>query len=70
MGASYYKLDIENRDSVGKKATKEMIPPTIIAVMISLLRPPDRFFVTNTLTSLLMSFTTSSTLSSVVPNSA
>jgi large subunit ribosomal protein L25 len=24
MGASYYKLDIENRDSVGKKATKEM----------------------------------------------
>ena len=24
MGASYYKLDIENRDSVGKKSTKEM----------------------------------------------
>ena len=24
MGTSYYKLDIENRDSVGKKATKEM----------------------------------------------
>ena len=24
MGASYYKLDIEKRDSVGKKATKEM----------------------------------------------
>ena len=24
MGASYYKLDIENRDTVGKKATKEM----------------------------------------------
>ena len=24
MGTSYYKLDIENRDSVGKKSTKEM----------------------------------------------
>ena len=24
MGASYYKLDIENRDSVGKKSTKEI----------------------------------------------
>ena len=24
MGASYYKLDIENRESVGKKSTKEM----------------------------------------------
>lgn len=24
MGASYYKLDIENRNSVGKKSTKEM----------------------------------------------
>ena len=24
MGPSYYKLDIENRDSVGKKSTKEM----------------------------------------------
>ena len=24
MGTSYYKLDIENRDSVGKKSTKEI----------------------------------------------